>query len=127
MEKKVIELDFGSVVLSENGILSFVAAPALETITLAQLETLLGVLVEITEGKPRPFFSNNSQMKSLGHKERKYIGDNLHLFATASAVKETSTSVRFIGLAINHLFRPKVPMQMFKTEQSAFEWLNTFS
>lgn len=123
--KKEMALDFGKVALLENGILSFVAAANLDTITLSQLEELLAVFVEITDGKPMPFYSDNTQMKSLGHQERKYIGDNLHLFATASAVKENSISVRFIGNAIKHVFPPKVPMQMFKTKEEAFDWLGS--
>ena len=123
--KKEMALDFGKVVLLENGILSFVAAANLDTITLSQLEELLAVFVEVTDGKPMPFYSDNTQMKSLGHQERKYIGDNLYLFASASAVKESSTSVRFKGNAINHLFTPKVPMRMFKTKEEAFDWLGS--
>ena len=49
--KKEMALDFGKVVLLENGILSFVAAANLDTITLSQLEELLAVFVEVTDGK----------------------------------------------------------------------------
>lgn len=126
MVKKDIALAFGRVTLEDEGILRFIAEPSLQTISLSQLKELLHVFIEITEGKPRPFFSDNTNMKTLGHQKRKYIGDNLHLFAVASAAKENSTTVRFIGNAINHLFTPKVPMRMFKSEDAAIEWLKTF-
>ncbi|MGB0916808.1 MAG: hypothetical protein ACPGU4_04400 [Flavobacteriales bacterium] len=120
------ELDFGIIELSEDGILRFKACPSLSTISLSQLKEMLEVLVEVSDGKPRPFFSDNSNMKSLGHVERKFIGNNLHRFALASAVKETSLMVRSIGFAINHLFPPKVPMQMFNSEEDAIAWLMSF-
>ena len=123
--REKVELAFGKIELLDGGILTFAAFSHLETVTLQQLQELLDALVEITQGNPMPFFADNSNMKSLGLKERKYIGDNLHLFATASAVKENSTSIRFIGNAINHLFPPKVPMRMFKSEKEAFAWLRS--
>jgi hypothetical protein len=123
--KKQTKLTFGKAELLKEGILSFTAEPNLQTISLSRLKELLDVFTEITECKPRFFFSDNSNMKSLGLKERKYIGDNLHLFAAASAVKENSTTIRFIGNAINHLFTPKVPMRMFKPKHEAIEWLKT--
>jgi hypothetical protein len=124
-QAKIVELDFGKVEIREDGIMTFCALPEMETIHLSQLETLLDTLVELSEGEPKLFYADNSKMKSLGHKERQYIGTNLHLFAKASAVKENSVVIRSIGYAINHLFPPKVPMQMFKTEEQAIDWLNS--
>lgn len=120
------ELEFGTIELSQDDILRFVAKPHVETVTVSQLQQMLEVLIEVSEDKPRPFFSDNGNMTKLGHLEGKFIGANLHRFAIASAVKETSLIVRSIGYAINHVFPPKVPMQMFSNEEEAVAWLRTF-
>ena len=120
-----IELDFGRAELKEDGILRFFASYNQETITLNQLKELQTALLDITKGEPLPFYSDNSKMKSLGYLERQYIGKNLHLFASASAVKENSGVIRFIGHSINHMFPPKVPMKMFSSEKKAVEWLKS--
>ncbi|MBP9152904.1 MAG: STAS/SEC14 domain-containing protein [Flavobacteriales bacterium] len=122
---RVIELDFGTVELNEDGILRFNIASGSDTITLNQLQPLLEALISMADGKPRPFYCDNSDMKSLGYPERKFIGSNLHLFASASAVKENSPVIRFIGHTINHFFLPKVPMQMFDSERKAIAWLKS--
>lgn len=122
--KKEIELDYGIVTLREDGILTF-KPHGNRTLTLDDLKDVLRVFMEITEGKQLPFYADNSELKDLGFAERKFIGNNLHLFATASAVKENSEVIRFIGHTINQLFPPKVPMRMFKTEREAVAWLNS--
>ena len=121
----LIELDFGKVELGDDGILRFHASFNEDTITISELEELLKVLSEVTDGKQCPFYTDNSKMKSLGFEERQFIGKNLHRFASASAVKENSPVVRFIGHTINHLFPPKVPMKMFDTEDEAIDWLES--
>lgn len=121
---KVIERKYGKVELREDGILTF-KVNGDHKLILEDLEDVLKVLIEVSEGTPRPFYSDNSELKDLGFAERKFIGNNLHLFATASAVKENSEVIRFIGHTINQLFPPKVPMKMFKTEREAVAWLNS--
>ncbi len=122
---KTLELDFGRIEIREDGILRFVGSSHLKTVTLDQLNELCDALILITEGKPMPFYSDNSNMESLGYLERQFIGKNLHRFATASAVKENSSVIRFIGHTINHLFPPKVPMRMFISETLAIAWLKS--
>jgi hypothetical protein len=122
--KREIELNYGIVTLREDSILTF-KPHSNRTLTLDDLKDVLSVFLEITEGKQFPFYSDNSELKDLGFAERKFIGNNLHLFATASAVTENSEVIRFIGHTINQLFPPKVPMRMFKTEREAVAWLNS--
>lgn len=124
-ERKVIELDYGTVELRKDGILTFKPCTDHGSLTMADLEDVLRVFLEITDGKPVPFYCDNTQMRDLGFAERKFIGDNLHLFATASAVRENSPLIRFIGHTINQLFTPKVPMEMFNNENEAFAWLRS--
>lgn len=118
-------MELGKVELREDGILRFIASSNLQTINLYQLEELLKVFIEMVDGKPRPFYTDNGKMQKLGHRERQFIGNNLHLFASASAIKETSGGIRLISGAINHLFPPKVVMRMFKSEDEAIAWLKS--
>ncbi len=118
------ELPFGIVTLREDDILTFKPSNA-RTINLEELQLLLDTFIEITEGKRRKFLSDNRGYEYLGYSERKFIGDNLHKFALASAIIENNAFVRFIGNTIKTFFAPKVPMEMFNTEEDAVEWLHS--
>lgn len=120
-----IELDFGTIHFRSDDILAFYPNEDILTINMEQLKIMLETLIKITDGKPKPFFSNNRTLKHLGYKERQYIGENIHLFASASAVISTPI-VKFIGHTITHLFKPKIPMAFFTTEEEAIKWLKTF-
>lgn len=85
--REFMKLDFGIVELKEDGILRFIPNSDISTVTLSQLQKLLDVFVKITDGKPLPFYTDNTHMSSLGLHERKFIGENLHRFAMGSAVK----------------------------------------
>ena len=123
---KSVQLEFGVCELRSDSILRFVPAPTIDTVHLEQLKVMLNTLVELTDGKPTPFFTDNRKLKSMGYAEREFIGKNLHLFATASAVGENSAVIRFIAHTITHLFKPKVPMCLFSTKEDAILWLKSF-
>ena len=119
-----IDLGFGVVALRKDSILTFTPITTTDTVSLSELKTLLETLIKVSNGKPRPFYCDNTYVTKMGFSERKFIGDNLHLFATASAVKHISPTTRFIGHTILSMFPPKVPMQMFPTEDDAMNWLH---
>lgn len=119
------EMPFGTINLRKDGIMFFRPKEGRTTIKKRELEQMLVGLKKFTNGEPRLFYTHNENYKSLGFEERKYIGDNLHKFAKASAVIENSPVVRFIGHTIKDLFPPKVPMQMFKSEEEAVDWLKS--
>ena len=117
------EFDFGTIALRHDGILVFEPSKNITTVCLKDLKIMLNGLVELCENKPKPFFSNNRQLKSLGSEEREFVGRNLHLFATKTAIIEDSSIVRFITYMIAHLHKPEIPMKMFKNENEAIQWL----
>lgn len=122
---RAVTLDFGIIELREDNILTFEPYHDVETVTLGQLQKMLDSLLDMTDGIPRPFYSNNSRMKSLGFAERQFIGKNIHRFATASAICENSSVIRFISHTIIDIFKPKIPLQMFETKDAAIEWLRS--
>lgn len=120
---KYKELDFGTISLRSDDILTFEPTENITTLNKDELEIMLNELLILGEGKPKPFFSNNKQMQSLGTEEREFIGSTIHQFASKSAIIENSPMVRFITHMIVHFYKPAVPMKMFKKETDAIEWL----
>lgn len=124
---KRIGLDFGTIELRSDDIMTFNPAPGITTVNIEQLKIMLATLIELCGGKPKPFLSNNKNVKSFGYEERAYVGKNIHLFATASAVIESSPVIRFIAYTIVSMFKPKIPVKLFKTKEDAITWLLTFN
>lgn len=120
-----VDLGFGEVELRSDGILTFVPIAGRNTVSLENLKQMLSALKELSNGEPKPFYTDNTHLTDLGFSERQFIGKNLHLFATASAVKENSAATRFIGHTIQSMFPPRVPMKMFSTKQEAIAWLHS--
>lgn len=123
---KSIVLDFGVIELRSDNIMTFEPAQGVTTVNIHQLKEMLKVLIDLCDGKPKPFLSNNKNVKSFGYEEREYVAKNIHLFATASAIIESSAIVRFITHTINTLFKPKIPLKLFKTKEDAIVWLKTY-
>ncbi|MCB0381537.1 MAG: hypothetical protein KDD24_09790 [Flavobacteriales bacterium] len=124
---KTIQLDFGTIELRSDNIISFEPIEGLTTFTMDQLTVMLNVFLEISEGEPRPYFSNNYNLKSLGGKERIYITENFHRFACAFAMTENSAVTRFITHTFMAISRPQIPVKMFKEKEPAYAWLRTFN
>lgn len=120
---KSVPLDFGTIELRSDNILTYEPTPHLTTLNLPQLEIMTEVLLELCEGKPKPFLSNNKKLTSFGYVEREYVGKNIHLFASCSAILEESFVTRFIHHSILFMFKPEVPLRLFKTKEEAILWL----
>ncbi len=118
------DLGFATIEVRSDGIIT-TTHPDVDTVNVAQLSEMVELLEKLAGGTPKLFYADNTNLKSLGYPEREYIGKNLHRFAKASGVKENSSVVRFIGHTINHMFPPKVPMQMFNTKKECIEWLKS--
>jgi len=124
---KSVQLDFGTIELRSDDILTFEPAKEITTVNKDQLVIMLKNLIDTSNGAPKPFLSDNRNIKSFGFEEREYVAKTIHLFASASAVVENSFVVRFITHTIVAMFKPKIPMKMFKTKEEAIEWLKTFN
>lgn len=124
---KSVQLDFGTIELRSDDILTFEPAKGITTVNKDQLVIMLENLIEISNGVPKPFITDNRNVKSFGFEERDYVAKNIHLFATASAILEDSFVIRFITHTIVTMFKPQIPMKMFKTKESAIEWLRNYN
>lgn len=123
---KSVQLDFGTIELRSDDILTFGPAKGITTVNKDQLVIMLENLIEISNGVPKPFITDNRNIKSFGFEERDYVAKNIHLFATASAILEDSFVIRFITHTIITMFKPQIPMKMFKTKEDAIKWLRTY-
>lgn len=124
---KSVPLDFGTIELRSDDILTYEPAAHITTLNLPQLQIMSEVLLELCEGKPKPFLSNNKNLTSFGYAEREYVGKNIHLFASCSAIIEESQLTRFIHHSIIYMFKPAVPLRLFKTKEDAILWLRNLN
>jgi hypothetical protein len=119
--------ELGTVELRSDNILTFEPKEGYTTFNLEQIKLVNEVLLDVSGGIPRPYFSNNKNLKSLGSEEKIYIKDKIKEFASAFAMTEESAITRFITYSFMQLSRPDIPVKMFKTKEQAFEWLRTFN
>lgn len=115
----------GTIALRSDKILTFKPFDGVSTCSLEDLKEMYAIFMNITEGIPHLYYSDNTNAKSLGSEERVYITGKFHHFALASAMKENSAVVRFITHSILYLNKPQVPMKMFKSEAKAINWLKS--
>ena len=124
---KAVSFELGVVELRSDNILTFEPKEGYTTFNLEQIKLVNNVLIDVSGRIPRPYFSNNKNLKSLGSEEKIYIKDNIKNFATAFAMTEDSAVTRFITYSFMQLNRPSIPVKMFKTKEEAYEWLRTFN
>lgn len=124
---KSVKFDYGIIELRSDNIMTYEPIDGITTLTLPQLDIMLELLLAVSDGIPRPYFSNNTNLKSLGSKERISIANNIHRFACACAITENSAITRFINYTFMQLSRPTIPVKMFKEKEDAFAWLRTFN
>ncbi len=120
-----IKMDFGTVELRSDDILTFTPAKGIITLNKLQLEVMLENLIKLSNGKPKPFISDNRNGKSFGYEERDYVAKTIHQFASACAIIEDSIVIRFVTNTIITMFKPKIPLKMFKTKADAIVWLHS--
>ena len=124
---KSIEIQHGSVVLRSDNILVF--RPNIATFRNYDIEVfkdLLEVFIEITEGIPRPYLCDNRYVNGIiSREEQTYINAHFHEFATRMGMLTSSSVVKVILNGYNAIFKPKVEIRLFKTEEDAVEWLLT--
>lgn len=123
-----IDFEIGLIELRSDNILQFHPWEGVTGVTLEQLKLMLVHLKDITNGTPRPYFSHNVNMTTpLSTEAKIFIGDTAHEFAAAMAVTEKYAITRFMAHSMLYLNKPSVPMKLFKTKKSAFEWLKKFN
>lgn len=124
---KSVSFELGIVELRSDNILTFEPKEGYTTFDIEQIKLVNKVLLDVSGGIPRPYFSNNKNLKSLGSEEKIYIKNKIKDFAIAFAMTEDSAITRFITYSFMQLSRPDIPVKMFKTNEEAFTWLRTFN
>ncbi len=122
---KDIECSTGVITLRSDKILTYKSFEHITTCNMEQAKEMLDIFIKLTNGVPHLFFFDNTNMTKLGPEERIFVTDTLHQFAIANAIKENSPLTRFVTHAMMYLNKPQVPIKMFKTEESAINWLKS--
>ena len=122
---KVKNIPHGVVELRSDNILVF--RPDIGTFkeyNLNVLSELLETFKEITDGVPRPYLCDNRHVTGIVNKEEQaymnqYFGD----FATKAAMITHSPLIKVLVNGYNSIFKPKVEIKLFNSENLAVEWL----
>ena len=122
---KVRKIVHGIVELRSDNILTF--RPDVATFkeyNLDVLKDLLDVFLEITDGVPRLYLCDNKYITGIvNREEQEYINKHIDKFATKTAMITHSTIVRVLVNQYNLIFKPKVQICLFKSEEQAVTWL----
>ncbi|MCH2231373.1 MAG: hypothetical protein MK078_01600 [Crocinitomicaceae bacterium] len=122
---KQVSIEHGIVELRSDNILVF--RPDVATFkeyTMPILEDLLEAFIEITDGVPRPNMCDNRYITGIVSKEeQKYTNAYFEKFATKMGMITHSAPVRILVNSYTRIFKPKVPIRLFKTEEAAVKWL----
>ena len=122
---KVKKIAHGVVELRSDNILVF--RPDVGTFkdyNLQVLAELHEVFVEVTEGIPRLYLCDNRYVTGIVDKEEQiFINKHFGDFATRAAMITHSSLLKMLVNSYTTIFKPKVEIKLFKTEQDAVKWL----
>lgn len=122
---KTKEITHGVVELRSDNILTF--RPELATFKeydLQVLKDLLKVFIDITDGTPRPYMCDNRYITGIVTREElAYINKHFGSFATKVAAITHSQLMKVLLNQYNSIFKPKVKVKLFASEDEAVEWL----
>jgi hypothetical protein len=121
------QCSIGNIILRSDKILMFKPFDHITTCSIFELKEMYSIFMDITKGIPHLYYSDNTNLKSLGSEERVYISANFHHFALACAIKENSAIVRFITHSMLYLNKPEIPLKMFKSEKDSIKWLKSLT
>jgi hypothetical protein len=123
LKEKVIS--HGVIELRSDNILTF--RPDLATFkeyNLQVLEDLLDSFISVTDGIPRPYLCDNRHITGIVNKEEQaYMNEHFGSFATEAAMITHSPIIRFLLNGYNSVFKPKVKIRLFTSEEDAVQWL----
>ncbi len=124
---RVIELSFGVAELRSDEILTFVPNDNFESYTVDVLKDMLATFLQITNNTPHLYFCDNSNIKNpqVSSEAKAYMNDHFHKFALACAMTEDSAITRFAAHTFMYLYKPKIPIKLFKTKNEAISWLKS--
>ena len=121
------ETSYGLIQLRSDNILVF--RPDVHTFkeyNIEILEELHANFLEITDGIPRPYMADNRHITGIVTKEEKeYINKYSGDFATKMALLTHSPVMKVMVNTYLSMFKPKVMVKLFRTEEEAVKWLNS--
>ncbi len=116
---------FGKLTICHDQILELYSDK--ETYTFQDYKDLLNGIEEITGGKKYPYLSDErGKQRFMDNDSKKLMNDKLHKHITACALVEDSAVLRFLTHTFVAIYRPKIPIKMFKTKEDARNWLKEF-
>jgi len=115
--------------LDENeGIVMAIYTPGAEE-TLEDAEMNIAAVEKICKNKKRPIFIKGPH-KSMTREARICYTEKAPLFLSATAIISNSSFVKILGsflLALNkNINHDNFPIQFFKSEEEAFQWLRKY-
>ncbi|MCB9360600.1 MAG: hypothetical protein H6587_08445 [Flavobacteriales bacterium] len=121
-----MELDFATIHLMKNGVLYFLPFTHVVGLNTKQIEEIYQAVILLTKEKPTPLYVDLKTHIRLNGDEKSLVVSKLASCITACGIKENNVIIRYVVHAFNHLYKPAVPIKMFKTEDEALEWLITY-
>ena len=122
---KMKEIRHGLIELRCDNILTFRPDVAsFKNYNLQVLEDLLQAFNEITDGTPRPYMVDNRYLTGIVSKEEQaYMNKHFGSFATKAAMITHSPIIKVLLNSYNSVFKPKVQLKLFTSENEAVKWL----
>lgn len=119
--------EIGDIILRNDKILMFKPFEDVNSCSIDHLKEMHSIFMDLTKGVPHLYFSDNSRNKNLdvGSAEKTFIKNTIHEFAKACAVSENSALVRYMSHSFLYLYKPKIPIKLFKTEKDSINWLKS--
>lgn len=113
----------GTIIKYSNGILFFKPDPDTTTLNMNQIQEHYAVFMEIQNGKPGIFLSDNRNMKKMGSDEKVFIKNTFPDFAHSAALIVENGISKFLLNIFLHLHSPKLNIKGFYNPVEAIEWL----
>lgn len=126
---KILEsrtFEYGILELRSDNILTFEPNIDIECLTITLIEQLHQQSLEITKEKPYPLYLNASRFTKGAEPEAKvYIKQHATLFIEACAAIHHSTLGTYLTNMFVYLYKPELPLKLFKTKTEAIAWLKS--
>lgn len=123
---KTIELESATMQLRNDGIVVFLPSASFLKFDTEQIEQVYQTVMSLTDNTPSPLFLDIKNHFTLSSEEKNLISTKLSSCLTACAIKEDNVLIRFVVHTFNYMYKPTVPIKMFKTKEDAINWLKEF-
>lgn len=119
------EYSIGTLKICHQGVLELISEK--ESFVLEDYKELVNAIRDISNGKLHPYLTDErGKQRYMDNQCKKFMNDNLHNYVAACAVIEDSAVIRFLTHTFVAIYRPKVPIRLFKTKSEAKSWLAEF-